>query len=105
MAVNKPVVAILGAGFDGMQVAKDLRDAPVKICLLDQNNCHLFQPLLYQVATAGLSPNEIAGKPLNCFVYHNPVSLATIGRNAAVVRVKRFKQGTLWSLSENLSTK
>ncbi len=60
MKENLPVVAIVGAGFGGLSAAKALKDAPVKVILLDRNNYHLFQPLLYQVATAGLSPNDIA---------------------------------------------
>src|SRR5215470_4116894 len=53
-------VAIVGAGFAGLLAARTLAKQPVKITLIDQNNFHTFQPLLYQVATAGLSPGEIA---------------------------------------------
>lgn len=53
-------VVIVGAGFGGIAVAKALADAPVEITLLDRHNHHLFQPLLYQVATAGLNPSDIA---------------------------------------------
>ncbi len=60
MVKFEPVVAIVGAGFGGLRAARALRDAPVKIILVDRHNYHLFQPLLYQVATAGLSPVEIA---------------------------------------------
>jgi NADH dehydrogenase len=55
-----PVVVIVGAGFGGLRAARALRRAPVQVALLDRNNYHLFQPLLYQVATAGLEPEEIA---------------------------------------------
>ena len=55
-----PHVVIVGAGFGGLRAARALAKAPVRITLLDRNNYHLFQPLLYQVATAGLSPDEIA---------------------------------------------
>jgi NADH:ubiquinone reductase (H+-translocating) len=55
-----PVVVIIGGGFGGLSAAKALADAPVKIVLIDRSNHHLFQPLLYQVATAGLSPADIA---------------------------------------------
>jgi NADH dehydrogenase len=55
-----PHVVILGAGFGGLSAARSLRHAPVEITLIDRHNYHLFQPLLYQVATAGLSPGEIA---------------------------------------------
>src|SRR5262249_36799926 len=55
-----PRVVILGAGFGGLTAAHALRNAPVQIILIDRRNHHLFQPLLYQVATAGLSPADIA---------------------------------------------
>jgi len=57
---SSPHVVIIGAGFGGLRAARTLRKAPVQITLLDRKNYHLFQPLLYQVATAGVSPEEIA---------------------------------------------
>ena len=57
---STPRVVIVGAGFGGLAAAQALADAPVEITLLDRRNYHLFQPLLYQVATAGLSPADIA---------------------------------------------
>ncbi len=57
---KKPRVAIVGAGFGGLAAARKLRRAPVSVLLIDKNNFHTFQPLLYQVATAGLEPSEIA---------------------------------------------
>lgn len=56
----RPHVVILGGGFGGLNVARDLGSAPVQVTLIDRSNHHLFQPLLYQVATAGLSPAAIA---------------------------------------------
>ncbi len=53
-------VVILGGGFGGLYAAKALKNAPVQVTLLDRRNFHLFQPLLYQVATGSLSPGEIA---------------------------------------------
>jgi NADH:ubiquinone reductase (H+-translocating) len=53
-------VVIIGGGFGGLYAAKDLGRAPVQVTLVDRRNFHLFQPLLYQVATGGLSPGEIA---------------------------------------------
>jgi NADH:ubiquinone reductase (H+-translocating) len=53
-------VVIVGGGFGGLQAAKALADAPVQVILVDRRNHHLFQPLLYQVATAALSPADIA---------------------------------------------
>ncbi len=55
-----PRVVIVGAGFGGLNAARALAKAPVQITVIDQKNYHTFQPLLYQVATAGLSPGEIA---------------------------------------------
>ncbi len=57
---RKPKVVIIGAGFGGLQAAKKLQNKPVKVTLIDRKNHHTFQPLLYQVATAVLSPGEIA---------------------------------------------
>lgn len=59
-ASRRPHVLIVGGGFGGLWAAKALRDAPVRVTLVDRQNHHLFQPLLYQVATAGLSPGQIA---------------------------------------------
>ena len=56
----QPRVVIVGAGFGGLQAALHLRHAPVHVTVIDRNNHHLFQPLLYQVATAGLSPADIS---------------------------------------------
>ncbi len=53
-------MVIVGAGFGGLRAARALRRAPVEVVLLDRHNYHLFQPLLYQVATAGLEPEQIA---------------------------------------------
>ena len=60
-------VVVVGAGFGGLRVARSLRRAPVQVVLLDRNNYHLFQPLLYQVATAGLEPEQIA-KPVRAIL-------------------------------------
>jgi NADH dehydrogenase len=59
-ANRRPRVVIVGAGFGGLSTAKRLAKATADITLIDRENHHLFQPLLYQVATAGLSPAEIA---------------------------------------------
>ncbi len=55
-----PHIVIIGAGFAGLETARGLANAPVCITLIDKNNHHLFQPLLYQVAIAGLLPSQIA---------------------------------------------
>ncbi len=55
-----PVVVIVGGGFGGLSAARRLADAPVRVTVIDRFNHHVFQPLLYQVATAALSPGDIA---------------------------------------------
>ena len=55
-----PRVVVIGGGFGGLFAARALKRAPVQVTLLDRHNHHVFQPLLYQVATAGLSPGDIA---------------------------------------------
>jgi NADH:ubiquinone reductase (H+-translocating) len=58
---TKPRVVIIGAGFGGLTAARRIARLPVQLTVVDRRNHHTFQPLLYQVATAGLSPGEIAG--------------------------------------------
>lgn len=60
MAVNRKQIVIIGAGFGGLAVAQGLNNAPCDVTLIDRQNYHLFQPLLYQVATAALSAADIA---------------------------------------------
>jgi NADH dehydrogenase len=69
-------VVIVGAGFGGLTAARGLARAPVEVLVIDRHNYHLFQPLLYQVATAALSPADIA-EPIRAVLRHQ--------RNAAVV--------------------
>src|SRR5258707_6994126 len=57
---KKPRIVIIGAGFGGLNSARQLAHYPVQVTIIDRKNHHTFQPLLYQVATAGLSPGEIA---------------------------------------------
>jgi NADH dehydrogenase len=64
-------VVIIGGGFGGLYAAKALRDAPVRVTLVDRRNFHLFQPLLYQVATGGLSAGDIS-YPLRSIFQHAP---------------------------------
>lgn len=60
MAAHVPKIVIVGAGFGGLEAAKALSRAPVEVIVIDRHNHHCFQPLLYQVATAALSPADIA---------------------------------------------
>lgn len=66
-----PRIVIVGGGFGGLNLAKSLKNVKAQIVLLDKNNFHTFQPLLYQVATAGLEPDSIAG-PLRKSFEGNP---------------------------------
>ena len=59
-SAKRPRIVIIGAGFGGLSAAKQLAGAPLDVIVVDRHNYHLFQPLLYQVATAGLSPGDIA---------------------------------------------
>jgi NADH dehydrogenase len=61
-----PHVVIVGGGFGGLAAARALRNAPVTVTVVDRRNHHLFQPLLYQVATATLSPADIATPIRQC---------------------------------------
>jgi NADH dehydrogenase len=69
--VTKPHVVIIGGGFGGLKTARSLRRANVRITLIDKANHHLFQPLLYQVATAGMTAEEIA-VPIRSVVRKQP---------------------------------
>ncbi len=65
-----PQVVILGGGFAGLYAAKALKDAPVQVTVIDRRNHHLFQPMLYQVATAALNPSDIAS-PIRSILRHS----------------------------------
>ena len=58
--MKKPRIVIIGGGFGGLTVAKSLQKIDADITIVDKTNYHLFQPLLYQVASAALSPADIA---------------------------------------------
>ena len=83
-----PRVVILGAGFGGLQAAHSLSRAPVHVTLIDRNNYHLFQPLLYQVATAALSPADIA-VPIRDVVHRTPNTDVLLGEVASVDTERR----------------
>jgi NADH dehydrogenase len=86
-------VVIVGAGFAGLAAAKALAKAPVEVVVIDRRNYHLFQPLLYQVATAGLSPAEIA-TPIRSILRDQANAQVLLGRVDKVdkaVRVVEFE--------------
>jgi NADH:quinone reductase (non-electrogenic) len=74
-----PRVVIVGAGFAGLTAAQRLRNAPIRLTVIDRRNYHLFQPLLYQVATAGLSPADIA-TPIRSILRHQKNTAVLLGR-------------------------
>jgi len=81
-------VVILGGGFGGLYAAKALKSAPVSVTLIDRRNYHLFQPLMYQVATGSLSPGEIAA-PLRSILRRQKNVRVLLGEAAEVDPVKR----------------
>ncbi len=78
-----PEIVIVGGGFGGLEAAKALRKAPAKIALFDQNNHHVFQPLLYQVATSILAPTQI-GSPLRVILGKQPNTTVILGEVTGV---------------------
>jgi NADH dehydrogenase len=87
----RPRVVIVGAGFGGLTAAKTLGRRPVDVTLIDRQNYHLFQPLLYQVATAGLSPADIAA-PIRAIVGSYPNVTVLLGRVGAVDLAEKMVQ-------------
>lgn len=85
---RKPRVVIIGGGFGGLAVAMNLRKADVEVVLIDRHNYHLFQPLLYQVATAGLSPADIAA-PIRAVLHRNKNTRVLLGEVERIDREKR----------------
>src|SRR5258706_11635402 len=72
---SRPSVVVVGAGFGGLTAAQHLARLPVQITVVDRKNHHTFQPLLYQVATAGLSPGEIAAPIRSILSRHKNVEV------------------------------
>ena len=72
---NEPHVVVVGAGFGGLTVAQELGGERVRVTVVDRQNHHLFQPLLYQVAMAGLSPAEIAAPIRGVLAQHKNVQV------------------------------
>ena len=90
-----PHVLILGGGFAGLYAAMRLRDAPVRVTVVDRRNHHLFQPMLYQVATAGLNPSDIAS-PIRSILRrarNTDVLLAEVESVDVDARVVHFTDG------------
>lgn len=85
---DRPRVVIVGAGFGGLSAARALAKANVRVTLIDRRNHHLFQPLLYQVATAGLSPNQIA-TPIRTILRKQKNAEVLLGTVTDVDKVQR----------------
>jgi NADH dehydrogenase len=88
---DHPHVVVVGAGFGGLEAARKLARAPVDVTVIDRHNYHLFQPLLYQVATAALSPADIA-QPIRAVLRHQQNASVlldeVIGIDAAARRIE-----------------
>lgn len=96
MAQAKPKVLIIGGGFGGLSVARELRNSDFDLTIVDRTNHHLFQPLLYQVATAALSPGDIAMPIRSIFRGDRNVSVI-LGEAVSVdtgQRIVRLDDGT-----------
>ena len=83
MIKKQPTIIIVGGGFAGLAAAKSLRHAPVQVVLIDRANHHLFQPLLYQVATSALAPNQIAS-PIRDILRTQPNTTVAMAEVTAV---------------------
>lgn len=80
---TRPHVVVLGGGFAGLSAARALRSAPVDVTIVDRRNHHLFQPLLYQVATAALNPGDIA-YPIRSVLRNQPNARTLLARVDAI---------------------
>lgn len=125
---GRPQIVVIGAGFGGLNAAPPLRRTEADVTVIGQHNHHIFQPLYYQVASASLSPDQIAtpirqilsrqknttvlmdsvadlaGTSRPPFVYKNYGNLATIGRKAAVadfgrIQLKAFPAWIVWGIA------
>ncbi len=81
--MSRPRIVIVGAGFGGLNAAHALGGVDADVTVIDRRNYHLFQPLLYQVATAGLSPAQIAS-PIRAILRHAPNVRVVLGRVSGV---------------------
>src|SRR3954452_12317585 len=88
MSENRPRIVIVGGGFGGLAAAKALKNAPAQIILLDRTNHHLFQPLLYQVATSELTPGQI-GSPIRGILRNQINTTVLVGEVTAVDKDQR----------------
>src|SRR5271155_3782723 len=83
-----PHVVIVGGGFGGLATAKALKNAPAHVTLIDRSNHHLFQPLLYQVATSALAPGQI-GSPIRNILRKQGNTTVILGEVTGLDREKK----------------
>lgn len=95
---DKPHVVIVGAGFGGLAAAKALKNAPVRVTVIDRANHHLFQPLLYQVAMAGLSPAEIA-YPIRSILRKQPNTNVLLAEVTGIDLANRLVKSTAGAIN------
>ncbi len=88
MSSEQPHIVILGGGFGGLYTARNLRKAEAKITMVDQHNYHLFQPLLYQVASAALNPSDIA-VPIRSIVRHQKNTAVMLDEAVSIDTTRR----------------
>jgi NADH:ubiquinone reductase (H+-translocating) len=88
-----PRVVVVGGGFGGLAAAKPLRSAPVEVILIDRTNHHLFQPLLYQVATSVLAPGQI-GTPIRGILGKQRNTTVILGEVTAVNKERRYVEAS-----------
>src|SRR6266852_2722328 len=86
-----PRVVVLGGGFGGLYAARALRRAPVRLTVVDRRNHHLFQPLLYQVATAALNPSDIA-MPIRRILRRQENATVILGEAISIDTAKKIVQ-------------
>lgn len=99
---NLPHIVVIGGGFGGLATVKAMRKDPVRITLIDRRNHHLFQPLLYQVATAALAPSDIA-EPIRAILARQDNVVVRLGHVEEIdLQGKRLKVGDDWMTWDKL---
>ena len=99
---NSKKIVIIGAGFGGLNAAKALGNSHHQVTLIDKTNHHLFQPLLYQVATAALSPADIAVPVRAMLKSYNNISVI-MGNVIGINRSKKELKFQNWNMGKFLS--
>src|SRR5260370_35986956 len=89
MSEHLPIVVIVGGGFGGLAAARALKRTPARIVLIDRTNHHLFQPLLYQVATSVLTPGQI-GSPIRSILRKQMNTTVLLGEVTGLNQAERL---------------